>query len=99
MFFRAAPSYKFVAKLIENVIILSIQEDLYLFLHYMMFVQYPPGYDIVASFMLRKPASFLEDHLLQLEGDIFDEMSFPSVKVLLLTLSRLFRFWIYIPVY
>ncbi|XP_057785829.1 uncharacterized protein LOC131003319 isoform X2 [Salvia miltiorrhiza] len=39
------------------------------------------GYDIVASFMLSKPASFLQDHVLRLEGDIFDEMSFPSVKV------------------
>lgn len=93
MFFRVAPSFKFLAKLIDKTsLVYHVQEDLYLFHHYMMFVQYPPGHDIVASFMLRKPASFLEDHLLQLEGDIFDEMSFPSVKVLLSTLSRLFRF-------
>ncbi|KAL0383396.1 UNVERIFIED_CONTAM: hypothetical protein Scaly_0626900 [Sesamum calycinum] len=44
------------------------------------------GHDIVASFML-KPASFLEDYVLQLENDIFDEMSFSSTKVEIISLE------------
>ncbi|KAH6832513.1 hydroxyproline-rich glycoprotein family protein [Perilla frutescens var. hirtella] len=45
------------------------------------------GHDIVASFMLRKPASSLEDHILQLQRDIFDEISFSSVKVDILSVD------------
>ncbi|XP_051151166.1 uncharacterized protein LOC127265418 isoform X2 [Andrographis paniculata] len=45
------------------------------------------GRDIVASFMLRQPASTLEDRILQLEGDIFDEMSFSTVKVEIISLE------------
>ncbi|XP_020547757.1 uncharacterized protein LOC105155806 [Sesamum indicum] len=45
------------------------------------------GHDIVASFMLRNPASFLEDNVLQLENDIFDEMSFSSTKVEIISLD------------
>ncbi|GER51941.1 hydroxyproline-rich glycoprotein family protein [Striga asiatica] len=45
------------------------------------------GHDIVASFVLRKPASFLQDHVMQLENDIFDEMSFASTKVEIVSLK------------
>ncbi|KAL3632605.1 hypothetical protein CASFOL_025589 [Castilleja foliolosa] len=45
------------------------------------------GHNIVASFMLRKPASFLQEHILQLEGDIFDVMSFSSTKVEIISLE------------
>ncbi|KAK6120441.1 hypothetical protein DH2020_045819 [Rehmannia glutinosa] len=45
------------------------------------------GHDIVASFMLKKPASFLQDYILQLEDDIFDEMSFSSTKVEIISLE------------
>ncbi|KAL6525590.1 hypothetical protein OROHE_015897 [Orobanche hederae] len=45
------------------------------------------GHDIVASFMLRRPASFIQDNILQLEGDIFDEMSFSSTKVKIISLE------------
>ncbi|KAI5659679.1 hypothetical protein M9H77_28472 [Catharanthus roseus] len=45
------------------------------------------GHAIVASFMVNKPASFLEDFSLQLEDDIFDEMRFISTKVELLSLE------------
>ncbi|KAI3446544.1 hypothetical protein Pfo_029516 [Paulownia fortunei] len=45
------------------------------------------GHDIVASFMLKKPASFLEDYILQLGDDIFDEMSFSSTKVEIISLE------------
>ncbi|KAL2501989.1 hydroxyproline-rich glycoprotein family protein [Forsythia ovata] len=39
------------------------------------------GRDIVASFKIKKPASFLEDYVIQLENDIFEEISFPTTKV------------------
>ncbi|KAL0428426.1 UNVERIFIED_CONTAM: hypothetical protein Slati_3017400 [Sesamum latifolium] len=42
---------------------------------------------IVASFMLKKPAYFLKDYILQLEDDIFDEMSFSSTKVEIISLE------------
>ena len=40
-----------------------------------------PGYDMVASFMLEKPISLLEGNILRLEGDIFDEIEAPTIKV------------------
>ncbi|KAL3841130.1 hypothetical protein ACJIZ3_025721 [Penstemon smallii] len=45
------------------------------------------GHDIVASFMLKKPASFLKDYTLRLESDIFDEMSFSNTKVEIISLE------------
>lgn len=36
----------------------------------------------MASFMLKKSASFLSDHMWQLENDIFSEIPFSSTKVL-----------------
>lgn len=42
---------------------------------------YFPGHDIVASFMLEKPVSLLEDHTLQLEDEILDEISVSGTKV------------------
>ncbi|GER52561.1 hydroxyproline-rich glycoprotein family protein [Striga asiatica] len=45
------------------------------------------GHNIVASFVLRKPASFLQDYRMQLEADIFDEMSFASTKVEIISLE------------
>nr|GMC79288.1 vacuolar protein-sorting protein bro1-like [Ipomoea batatas] len=38
-------------------------------------------HDIVASFMLEKPVSLLEDHILQLEDEILDEISVSNTKV------------------
>lgn len=40
-----------------------------------------PGHDIVASFMLEKPTSFVKDNILQLADDIFDEISVSHTKV------------------
>lgn len=40
-----------------------------------------PDHDMVASFMLKKPVSLLQDNILQLEGDIFDEIEAPTIKV------------------
>ncbi|KZV22487.1 vacuolar protein-sorting protein bro1-like [Dorcoceras hygrometricum] len=45
------------------------------------------GHDIVASFILNKPAPFLEDHISQLEDDIFEEMSFTTTKVQVISLE------------
>ncbi|XP_073043191.1 uncharacterized protein [Primulina eburnea] len=45
------------------------------------------GHDIVASFMLKKAASFLEDYITLLEDDIFDEMSFLTTKVEIISLE------------
>ncbi|GAA0160468.1 hypothetical protein LIER_39049 [Lithospermum erythrorhizon] len=45
------------------------------------------GHDIVASFMLEKPLPFLENYILHLEDDIFDEMSFSGTKVVILSLE------------
>ncbi|XWS65281.1 hypothetical protein CRYUN_Cryun05aG0080000 [Craigia yunnanensis] len=47
------------------------------------------GHDIVASFNVSKPVSLLEDNLLQLENDIFDEIGFPTSKVVILSLEPL----------
>lgn len=44
-----------------------------------------PDHEIVASFNLLKPVSSLEENILQLEDDIFDEISFPSTKVFILS--------------
>jgi hypothetical protein len=43
-----------------------------------------PDHDIVASFYLNKSFSLLEGNILQLEEDIFNEINFPSIKVLAL---------------
>lgn len=43
-----------------------------------------PDHHIVASFNLSKPVSLLEDNILQLEDNIFDEIIAPSTKVLAL---------------
>ncbi|XP_073156388.1 uncharacterized protein [Henckelia pumila] len=45
------------------------------------------GHDIVASFTLNKSAPFLEDHMSQLEDDIFEEMSFTTTKVEVISLE------------
>ncbi|KAL8037077.1 hypothetical protein ABFS82_11G016400 [Erythranthe guttata] len=45
------------------------------------------GHDIVASFTLKKPASFLKDYILTLEDDIFDEMSYSSTKIEIISLE------------
>nr|GMC88583.1 vacuolar protein-sorting protein bro1-like [Ipomoea batatas] len=44
-------------------------------------------HDIVASFMLEKPVSLLEDHILQLEDEILDEISVSNTKVDILSLE------------
>ncbi|PPS10652.1 hypothetical protein GOBAR_AA09996 [Gossypium barbadense] len=46
-------------------------------------------HDIVASFKVEKPVSFLGDNILQLENDIFDEIGFPTSKVVILSLEPL----------
>ncbi|KAL6997810.1 hypothetical protein U1Q18_007935 [Sarracenia purpurea var. burkii] len=46
-------------------------------------------YDMVASFMLQKPVSLLEDNILRLEDDIFDEIEAPTIKVEILSLKSL----------
>ncbi|WCJ28698.1 zinc finger (C3HC4-type RING finger) family protein [Euphorbia peplus] len=46
------------------------------------------GHDIVASFNVRKSVTFLEDNIMQLEDDIFYELSSPSsTKVVILYLE------------
>ncbi|KAI4348565.1 hypothetical protein L6164_009274 [Bauhinia variegata] len=47
------------------------------------------GHDIVASFILNKPVSLLQDNILQLEDDIFEEIPVPSTKVTVLSLDPL----------
>lgn len=39
------------------------------------------GHDIVASFIVNKSVSVLEDNILQLTEEIFDEIEAPSTKV------------------
>lgn len=46
-------------------------------------------HDIVASFKVEKPVSFLGDNILQLENDIFDEIDFRTSKVVILSLEPL----------
>ncbi|XP_010554738.1 PREDICTED: uncharacterized protein LOC104824377 [Tarenaya hassleriana] len=43
---------------------------------------------IVASFDVEKSVSFLEENMLQLENDIFDEIGIPNTKVVVLGLER-----------
>jgi hypothetical protein len=38
-------------------------------------------HDIVASFLVNKSASLLEDNILKLQDDIFYEMNVPNTKV------------------
>ncbi|XP_076955325.1 uncharacterized protein LOC143630124 [Bidens hawaiensis] len=42
------------------------------------------GHDIVATFMVQKPLSLLQDDLPQLGGDIFDELRVPTTKVVII---------------
>ncbi|XP_061369947.1 uncharacterized protein LOC133312715 [Gastrolobium bilobum] len=44
-------------------------------------------HDIVASFIVNKPVSLLEDNILQLTDEIFDEIEVPSTKVVVLSLD------------
>ncbi|XP_007028204.2 PREDICTED: uncharacterized protein LOC18598570 [Theobroma cacao] len=46
-------------------------------------------HDIVAGFDVEKPVSFLGDNILQLENDIFDEIGFPTSKVVISSLEPL----------
>ncbi|KAK6778861.1 hypothetical protein RDI58_025579 [Solanum bulbocastanum] len=46
------------------------------------------GHDIVASFMLEKPVSLMEDYIVQLEDDIFDEISVSNTKVEIISLEN-----------
>lgn len=39
------------------------------------------GHDIVASFIVNKSVDVLEDNILQLTDEIFDEIEAPSTKV------------------
>ncbi|KAK9075912.1 hypothetical protein SSX86_004242 [Deinandra increscens subsp. villosa] len=43
------------------------------------------GHDIVATFIIQKPLSFLQDDLPQLRGDIFDELRFATTKIVIIT--------------
>ncbi|XP_071720979.1 uncharacterized protein [Rutidosis leptorrhynchoides] len=43
------------------------------------------GHDIVATFMIQKPLSSLQDDLPRLGGDIFDEIRVPTTKVVIIT--------------
>lgn len=47
-------------------------------------------HDIVASFHVEKPVSFMKDNILQLEYDIFDEIGAPTTKVLILSVLLFF---------
>ncbi|KAK4346111.1 hypothetical protein RND71_036287 [Anisodus tanguticus] len=47
------------------------------------------GHDIVASFMLEKPVSFVRDNILQLADDIFDEISVSNTKVDIISLENI----------
>lgn len=40
------------------------------------------GHDIVASFKLTMQVYLLQDNILQLQEDIFNEIPFPNIKVL-----------------
>lgn len=54
-----------------------------------------PDHDIVARFNLKKPFSFLEDNILLLEEDIFNEIDFPSIKVLALSYIFFITYFIF----
>ncbi|KAG2318050.1 hypothetical protein Bca52824_021172 [Brassica carinata] len=45
------------------------------------------GHAVVASFSLNRPKSFLNEHLAQLQEDIFQEMSYISINVTILALE------------
>ena len=45
------------------------------------------GHAVVASFSLNRPKSFLNEHLTQLQEDIFQEMSYISINVCFIFLS------------
>ncbi|CAN6926459.1 unnamed protein product [Brassica oleracea var. botrytis] len=45
------------------------------------------GHAVVASFSLNRPKSFLNEHLTQLQEDIFQEMSYISINVTILALE------------
>ncbi|KAK7336393.1 hypothetical protein VNO77_16933 [Canavalia gladiata] len=47
------------------------------------------GHDIVASFIVNKSASLLEDNKLQLADEIYDEIEAPSTKVVIVSLDPL----------
>ncbi|CAN4125650.1 unnamed protein product [Withania somnifera] len=47
------------------------------------------GHDIAASFILEKPVSFVEDNILQLADDIFDEISVSHTKVEIISLENI----------
>ncbi|KAK4345902.1 hypothetical protein RND71_036078 [Anisodus tanguticus] len=47
------------------------------------------GHDIVASFMLEKPASLMEEYTVQLEDDIFDEISVSNTKVEIISFENI----------
>ncbi|XP_004249109.1 vacuolar protein-sorting protein bro1-like isoform X1 [Solanum lycopersicum] len=47
------------------------------------------GHDIVASFMLEKPVMFVNDNILQLADDIFDEISVSHTKVEIISLENI----------
>ncbi|KAK4743687.1 hypothetical protein SAY87_009999 [Trapa incisa] len=47
------------------------------------------GHDIVASFYVAKPVSFLKDNIMQLKDDISGEMNAPDIKVVFLFLEPL----------
>ncbi|KAM3288478.1 hypothetical protein P3S67_021908 [Capsicum chacoense] len=47
------------------------------------------GHDIVASFMLEKPVALVEDYIMQLEDDIFDEISVSNTKVEIISLENI----------
>lgn len=44
-------------------------------------------HDIVASFVVGKPVSLLQDNILRLEEDIFEEIGVPSTRVVILSLD------------
>lgn len=44
-------------------------------------------HEIVASFIIEKPVALLDNNILQLENDIFDEIGFPTTKVVILSLE------------
>lgn len=52
-------------------------------------------HDIVASFVVGKPVSLLQDNILQLEQDIFEEIGVPFTEVGLLLIS-FFAFYHYL---
>ncbi|KAI3772710.1 hypothetical protein L6452_03903 [Arctium lappa] len=49
------------------------------------------GHDIVATFMVQKPLSLLEDDFPRLGGDIFDEIRVPTTKVVIITAESIAR--------